>query len=357
MLAGMIVVPIGGGLADRFGARMVFLAGIVPATIGYAGTFFAQEYLELVGWRVLSGVGYGLIFISAQAWVADNTDERNRAQGMTVFVGGVFAATICGPSIGGIFADRIGFEATFLISAALATISGLLVYAMLDGTVRGRPMHRAVFGGQEWRTLLSDSRLFAVTVLAAIPGKLILAGFLFYLVPLYLNELGNRQSIIGWMIMLYGVSTLVCMPFAARFADRSGRHASVVAIGGVVAGLGCLAALLDASVMSPSSTVLIAILALGVGHALSLASQIAIVQEVASIHGGLGQASVIGAYRLVERVGMVLGPIVAGTLAASFGYQGAIVGIGIIVLVLIALYMIVMNLSPRPSQLRRGEIA
>ena len=357
MLAGMIVVPLGGGLADRYGARRVFLAGVLPATIGYVGTFLAQNYIELVGWRILSGVGYGLIFIAAQAWVADNTDARNRAQGMSVFVGGVFAATICGPSIGGIFADRIGFEATFLISAALATISGLLVYAMLDRTVRGRTMHRSAFGGQEWRALISDGRLFAVTVLAAIPGKLILAGFLFYLVPLYLSELGSRQSVIGWMIMLYGVSTLVCMPFAARFADRSGHHATVVAVGGVLAGLGCLASLSVATVGGPTNAVMIAILALGFGHALSLTSQIAIVQEVASHHGGLGQASVIGAYRLVERAGMVLGPIVAGALAAAFGYQGAIVGIGVIVLASIALYMLVMALSRGASPLRRSEIA
>ena len=357
MLAGMLVVPIGGGLADRFGARRVFLAGVVPATIGYAGTFLAHGYYDLVGWRVLSGIGYGLIFIAAQAWVADNTDARNRAQGMTVFVGAVFAATICGPSIGGIFADRIGFEATFLISAGLAAVSGLLVYVMLDGTVKARTTHRTAFGGQEWRALFSDGRLFAVTVFAAIPGKLILAGFLFYLVPLYLSELGNRQSVIGWMIMLYGVSTLACMPFAARFADRSGRHAAVVAAGGVVAGLGCLASLSEASVGGPSGAVMIAILALGFGHALSLTSQIAIVQEVASYHGGLGQASVIGAYRLVERAGMVLGPIVAGALAASFGYRGAIVGIGIIVLVSIALYMIMMHLSRSASTARRSKLA
>ena len=357
MLAGMLVVPIGGGLADRFGARRVFLAGVVPATIGYAGTFLAHGYYELVGWRVLSGIGYGLIFIAAQAWVADNTDARNRAQGMTVFVGAVFAATICGPSIGGIFADRIGFEATFLISAGLAAVSGLLVYVMLDGTVKARTTYRTAFGGQEWRALFSDGRLFAVTVFAAIPGKLILAGFLFYLVPLYLSELGNRQSVIGWMIMLYGVSTLACMPFAARFADRSGRHAAVVAAGGVVAGLGCLASLSEASVGGPSGAVMIAILALGFGHALSLTSQIAIVQEVASYHGGLGQASVIGAYRLVERAGMVLGPIVAGVLAASFGYRGAIVGIGIIVLVSIALYMIMMHLSRSASAARRSKPA
>ena len=55
MLAGMVVVPLGGGLADRFGARQVFLACIVPATIGYFGTFLAQGYYDLVGWRILSG--------------------------------------------------------------------------------------------------------------------------------------------------------------------------------------------------------------------------------------------------------------------------------------------------------------
>ena len=357
MLAGMIVVPLGGGLADRFGARRVFLAGVVPATIGYFGTFLAQGYYDLVGWRVLSGVGYGLIFIAAQAWVADNTDTRNRAQGMSVFVGGVFAATICGPSIGGIFADRIGFEATFLISAGLAVISGLLVYTMLGATVKGRTTHQATFGGREWRTLLSDGRLLAVTVFAAIPGKLILAGFLIYLVPLYLSDLGNRQSVIGWMIMLYGVSTLACMPVAARFADRSGRHVAVVAAGGLLAGLGCLASLSDATFGGPSNAVAIAIVALGIGHALSLTSQIAIVQEVASHHGGLGQASVIGAYRLVERAGMVLGPVVAGALAASFGYQGAIVGMGVIVLVCIVAYMLMMNLSRSTPRLRRSELA
>ena len=357
MLAGMIVVPLGGGLADRFGARRVFLAGVVPATIGYFGTFVAQGYYDLVGWRILSGIGYGLIFIAAQAWVADNTDVRSRAQGMTVFVGGVFAATICGPSIGGIFADRIGFEATFLISAGLAVISGLLVYSMLDASVKGRTTHRAAFGGREWRALLSDSRLFAVTVFAAIPGKLILAGFLIYLVPLYLSDLGSRQSVIGWMIMLYGVSTLACMPVAARFADRSGRHAAVVAAGGLLAGLGCLASLSDATFGGPSNAVVIAIVALGFGHALSLTSQITIVQEVASHHGGLGQASVIGAYRLMERAGMVLGPVVAGALAAGFGYQGAIVGIGVIVLVCIAAYMLMMSLSRNASTMRRSEIA
>ena len=354
MLAGMIMVPFAGGLADRFGTRRVFLAGIVPATIGYAGTFVAQGYYDLIGWRVLSGIGYGLIFIAAQAWVADNTDERNRAQGMTVFVGAAFAAAICGPSIGGILADRIGFETTFLVSAGLALVSGLLLYSMLDGAGRARTAHRSAFGVQEWRVLLSDGQLFAVTVFAAIPGKMILTGLLFYLVPLYLVDMGYRFSVVGWMITLYGGSTLVCMSVVARFADRSGRHAAVVAVGGALAGLGCLASLPEVAVIGPIYAVMTAILALGFGHALSLTSEIAVVQNVAIRRGGMHQASMIGAYRLAERGGMVLGPIVAAALAARYGYQGAIVGIGVILLVSIAIYaMLLIPLRRAPGMRRR----
>ena len=359
MLAAAVMTPFGGRIADRFGARRVFLMGIVPATIGYFGTFLAQDYYDLIAWRVLSGVGYGLIFIAAQAWVAEHTEQGSRAQGMSVFVGGVFAATICGPSIGGILAGRIGFEATFLASAALAVVSGLIVYYMLEGVgARRDKALQGMFDGGQWRMLVSNGRLFAVTVLAAVPGKLILSGFLFYLVPLYLSELGARPAVIGWMIMVYGVSTIICLPFASRLADRSGRHALVVAAGGALAGAGCLATLFEPAVGGASNAVMIAILALGVGHALSLTSQLAIVQEVAvHHHGGLGQASTISTYRLVERAGMILGPIVAATFAAAFGYQGAIVGIGTIVLVSIVLYALMMSLSGHSSRLPRSEAA
>ena len=358
MLAAAVMIPFGGRIADRFGARRVFLMGIVPAAAGYFGTFLAQGYYDLVAWRMLSGVGYGLIFIAAQAWVAEHTGERNRAQGMTVFVGGVFAATICGPSIGGILAGRIGFEATFLASAGLAVVSGLIVYFMLEGMGTRRSPHQGAVEGGQWRALVSDGRLFAVTVFAAVPGKLILSGFLFYLVPLYLSALGNRQSAIGWMIMLYGVSTMICMPFASRLADRTGRHAVVVAAGGALAGLGCLASLFESTVGGASNAVAIAIVALGVGHALSLTSQLAIVQEVADRHSsGMGQASAIGAYRLVERAGMILGPIAAGAFAAVFGYQGAIVGIGAIVLVSIVLYAVMMSLSGTAIRRQRSKAA
>lgn len=366
MLAAAIATPLGGGLADRLGARKVFLIGIVPAVIGYFGSFFVQTYYDLVLWRTLTGIGYGLIFIAAQAWVAQNAGGRGRAQGAAIFVGAVFTGNICGPSIGGIFAERIGFEAVFLISAGLALFSGFIVYKIFDYK-RAQDEEAAKKKAAEeqeegaagpaapgtfaaLRMLFSDARFLAISLCAAAPGKLILVGFLFYLSPLYLSELGNRQSYIGWFMMLYGVACLALTPFVARLADRFGQHVSTVTAGGVVAALGCFAGLAPNAFGGPTTAVVIAIIALGIGHALSLSSQLALIQQVAERYrDALGQASVIGAYRMVERAGLVLGPIVAGTLALQFGYRGAIIGIGFLVLVLIIAYAVVMAMTSEES--------
>ena len=358
MLAAAIVTPIGGVLADRFGARRIFLAGIVPAVAGYVGTSLTQGYYDLVVWRIVTGLGYGLIFIAAQAWVAENTDARSRAQGMAVFVGAVFVGAICGPSIGGIFADRIGFEATFLIGAVLAVVSGLMVYFVLDATETAPTQRRTAPGARAWRPLLFDLRFIAVSVFAAVPGKLILTGFFFFLVPLYLSEAGNNQATIGWIMMLYGGATIACTSLASRFADRSGRYAAIIAAGGALAGLGCLAALFESALGGPVEAVIVAILALGGGHALSLTSQLAIIQEVAERHRNVvGQATVIGAYRMIERAGLVIGPIAAAAFAAGFGYRGAMIGIGVVVLASVGLYAVLMSVAKGAPSLQGSQTA
>lgn len=355
MLAAAVVTPFGAGLADRFGARWVFLAGVAPVLAGYIGTFFAQGYYDLVFWRALTGVGYGLIFISSQAWVAYHADEKSKAQAMAVFVGAVFAGTVCGPSIGGILADRIGFASTFLVSAGIAALSGLLVYSVLDNARDSHVFSRVRIRRSDWAHLLRDRQFVSVTLFAALPGKLILAGFLFYLVPLYLAELGNRQSVIGWIIMLYGLSTIVFTPLASRFADRTGKHDLTVAVGCLLAGSGCLVSLMSGGWLPETVAVMVAVIALGVSHALSLTSQLAQVQDVADrLARQIGRTSVFGAYRLLERGGTVIGPVIAAAFATSFGYRGAVIGVGALVLVLSIAYVVGVGASAR-SEARGAE--
>ena len=74
MVAAMIATPLGGGLVDRVGVRRVFLAGVTAAVIGFVGNFFTQSYYDLVAFRVLTGIGFGLVFISSESW--GNTESR-----------------------------------------------------------------------------------------------------------------------------------------------------------------------------------------------------------------------------------------------------------------------------------------
>ena len=352
MLAAMIATPIGGGMVDRYGVRRVFLAGVLVATAGFIGNFLTQGYIDLIIYRVLTGIGYGLVFISSEGWVTSQAKPHSRATSTGVFVSAVFTGIICGPSIGGIIADRIGFEATFLISALLAITSGWIVYQIFrqsESVVSENKMKPITIGAQNWFVLLKDIRFVAVLVFSAVPGKMMVAGFIAYLVPLYLSDLGHSASSIGRIMMLYGLATICVISLAARFADHSGKYGAVVSLGGVIAGIGCLTSYF-AEGLGASNTVVVAILTLGVGHGLSLTSQNSLIQMVAvRYRNTMGSASVIGAYRLIERLGMVLGPLIAVGLVTSFGFQGAIIAFGFILLGLISLFITTVMMSRNSS--------
>ncbi len=351
MLAVMIATPIGGGMVDRYGVRNVFLSGILISTCGYIATFFTQGYTDLVAYRLLTGIGYGLVFISSEGWVTSQAQAHNRSSSTGVFVSAVFTGIICGPSIGGIVADRVGYEATFLFSAILAITSGLVIYQVFrqhEITAENRVKPDS-FDVKNWLILLRDARFLAVLAFSAVPGKMMVAGFIAYLVPLYLSELGHSASSIGRILMLYGLATLCLVSVVAKYADRSRKYGRVVAVGGTVAGLGCLASYFGES-YGASNMVIVAILALGIGHGLTLTSQNSIIQLVAVRYSNtIGSASVIGAYRLIERLGMLIGPLIAVVLVSSLGFQGAIIAFGAILLGLITLFVAVMKSQDRPQ--------
>ncbi len=357
MLAAMAATPIGGILTDRLDVRRVFLLGISIAIVGFLGTAFTQSYLDLVAWRMLTGVGYGLIFTASEAWVAEKAHEHYRARSASIFVGAVFVGVVCGPPIGGIFADRIGYEATFIVSAILAAISGLMVIRIFSkndpdkesATAKRKPEGPSI---KTLKVLCSDLRFLAVLVLAAVPNKMIMAGFLFYLVPLYLTDLEHTQSGIGRMLMLYGLVTLALMNIAAKISDAIQNYEKPIILGGLVSGVAFILGLFDQTIGGPSVAVGIAIAGLGFGHALAFSSQNSIVQMVAETYRtSIGKASVLSTYRLFERTGLVIGPMVVVALTNFYGYRLAAVGIGVIMLTATLLYALVTFYIARGSKM------
>ena len=189
-----------------------------------------------------------------------------------------------------------------------------------------------------WLRLLAHREFLIVTVLSALPSKLVLGGLFFYLVPLYLAELGNVQSNVGRVMMAYGIACVLVTPLVARRLDRVRRPRVLLTAGGCIIGVGCaLPVLADAT-----GLVLAAVAIMGAGHAMVTVPQLAVIQEIAqdaSRELGLGPGAIVGMFRTIERIGTAAGAMLVGTAAASLTYGEAMLAVGGLVLICTVLYV------------------
>lgn len=327
----MLIVALGqpgfGRWSRRVGRRSALLAGAAIGAAGFVGTALAHGLIELIAWRAVCAFGYAIVFAAAQGYVLDHAGAEGRTRGFAVFVGAIMAATVCGPSIGGILADQFGPRATFAVSALLCLLALAPAWAMPRAAAAGPGEDRPAGGPGGLAQMLRNRRFAVLTLFAAIPAKVLLIGVLFYLVPLYVAQLGHGQAVAGRLIMGYGLSMVVLVPLAAGRGRTAGRRLALVVAGLALASTGGL--LLAAMPDLAGLAALVALL--GLGQALSISAQAALVADVCSDDIAVrGQDGVYGAYRMLERLGNAAGPLVAGALLAAIGFVGAFVALGLV---------------------------
>lgn len=346
-----VFTPFAGHWADRFGSRRTLLLGTLPAVAGFIGTAMAGSMVELLLWRGACALGYAVMFIGAQGFVARHTPADRRARGMAQFVAAVIVAGLCGAPLGGILADQFGYRTTFVVSALLALAAAAAVTLLpVDRLER---MQRRPFRIGDAVSLLSNPRFVALLLFSSVPTKLMLTGYLFYLVPVSLHAAGETPAGIGRLMMTYGLIIVLLGPWVSGIADRTGRHALFAGFGGLIGGAGTLAILQEQGVAG----ILIGIAALGVAHAFNNATQLALVPEVCRADCvSMGDSTVFGVYRLLERGGSVIGPLLAAALADRFGIQAALVALGVLGMLCGTAFCVVFLLVPSASP-AAGEAA
>jgi predicted MFS family arabinose efflux permease len=332
----------------RHGRGRAFRLGCSLAAAGYAAAAFAPGYLGfLAGWALV-GAGFAMVFAAAQGVVIDATSGAQRTRGLTVLVGAIMVAALCGPPVGGLVADRFGPEVAFS-AVLLATLAALRLAAALPG--RPAAAERAPAPGA-WRRLMRAPALAGLMLGVALPAKLMLAGLCFFLIPVELLQRGAGEAEIGRLQMVYPLATVFLVPVVSALAAEvrlrlpfavAGQILSVAAAALVLQGTGdwTLAALL---------------LVFGIGQALLITPQAGLVGDlVARYGGGIGEDAAYGLFRLVERAGSALGPIVAGLVMARFGFAVSVLALGAFVLAGVTIFLAALWIEGRRDA-RRAEV-
>lgn len=192
-----LVIPASSVLAQRLGAKRLFLLSLLLFIFATAGAGLANSLPALIVWRVLQGLGGGLLIPVGQtlAYSLYPPHQRARLSAIVMLVG--LLAPALSPTLGGIIADSLGWRWVFFASLPLAVVTLILAVVWLRGETL--PAIRKTF---DYPGLLLSS----TGLLALLLGLTRLAN--------------NDQRLSGALLLFFGLGLIVCY---VRFSLRTPR--------------------------------------------------------------------------------------------------------------------------------------
>jgi EmrB/QacA subfamily drug resistance transporter len=135
------VIPITGWAARRFGGKRVYLVSLVLFTAGSALCGLATSTTELIVFRVLQGVGGGMILPIGQLMMAQAAGPKRMGRVMSIVAVPAMLAPILGPVVGGLILDSVSWRWIFFVNVpigVIAVIAALRVLPRAEPEAAGR---------------------------------------------------------------------------------------------------------------------------------------------------------------------------------------------------------------------------
>ncbi|KUL24099.1 MDR family MFS transporter [Actinoplanes awajinensis] len=372
LLALAVAVPVVGWAQQRFGGKRLWLVALTVFLAGSVLCACAWNAYSLIAFRVVQGLGGGLMMPLMQSLVVQAAGGRSLGRVVAMIGLPISLGPILGPVLGGVILHSLSWPWLFLVNVPLC-LAGLIAAALMlpaDPITTTRPrldltglallapalgatllgLSNVAHGGGFARTdvlvpllagvallatftghalrrrdrALIDLRLLAERPLAASTTVLGFAGAVLYgamlLLPLFLQE-ERGLSVLGAALFLIpqGAGSLVLRTQAGKLTDRIGAR-WVAAAGFVVVTLGTVP---FAFAGPHTSTIWLAVVLFVRG--LGLGAVLIPVMTVAYLdldHARIPQASMIT--RISQQVGGSLGTAaMAVVLQAGHGFRAA----------------------------------
>lgn len=132
-----IVLPFAGMVGDRVNRKTLILGGLLFWSVVTLATAFAQTYWHLVLCRALEGLGEAFYFPASMALISDYHGKDTRSRAMGLHQSSVYAGTIFGGTVAGIFADYKSWRSGFVFFGVLGVGLAAVLWFTLKEPSRG----------------------------------------------------------------------------------------------------------------------------------------------------------------------------------------------------------------------------
>jgi MFS transporter, DHA2 family, multidrug resistance protein len=131
ILAAVIVMPLNGWLTAYLGRKTFYAGAIGIFTVASFLCGTAHSIVPLTMFRMLQGLGGGVLQPTAQAILFETFGPRRSAQSMAIFGVGVMSAPALGPVLGGYIVDNASWPLIFLINVPIGIVTLLMALAFI----------------------------------------------------------------------------------------------------------------------------------------------------------------------------------------------------------------------------------
>jgi EmrB/QacA subfamily drug resistance transporter len=123
MLAFASVIPLTGWASERFGAKHVFIGSLLVFLLSSVLAGSAWSVGSLIGFRVLQGLGAGMIVPVGQTILAQAAGPQRVARVMSVIFVPGFLAPIFGPLLGGAIVNATSWRWIFFLNLPIGAVA------------------------------------------------------------------------------------------------------------------------------------------------------------------------------------------------------------------------------------------
>ncbi|RUU75339.1 DHA2 family efflux MFS transporter permease subunit [Mesorhizobium sp. M7A.F.Ca.MR.362.00.0.0] len=139
MLTMAVFVPLSGWLADRFGARNIFLLAIVLFTLASLACGVSQNLTQFVAARVVQGLGSALMTPVGRILVLRNASKSELLNATALITWPALFAPVIGPVLGGFITTYLSWHWNFFINIPLGVVGLVLVARFIPGDREADP--------------------------------------------------------------------------------------------------------------------------------------------------------------------------------------------------------------------------
>ena len=321
-----IFAPLLGRLSDRIGRRPIIMLGLFGSSLSYLIYGFTDSFVGLLISRAVHGTCAATIS-TAQAYVADTTEESKRAHAMGMIGAAFGLGFVLGPAIGGLL-GAVSLRTPVLFAAALTFVN--LIFAAFwlpesrDPRTSARGAEPGARPGSRWSLDLPRrlgrhralAPLFTVAFLLTLAIAALEATFALTVPAVY----GYAAAGVGGLLAFAGLVQAIAQGYlVGKLVPRTGEAALVVA------GAAALATGLAPLGSWPSHAALYGMLFLiasGYGFGTT-----AVATLISRRTGHELQGEALGLNQSVLSLARVIGPIAGGMVYQALGpaapYLGA----------------------------------